>query len=197
VERLLSISGQDTLTVDRKFRQPWTGRLGSRFLILSNELPRFGDASGALAHRFVVLVMSESWLGREDLELTDRLLEELPGIMAWSLDGLDRLRDQGRFTEPSSSVDAVTALQDLASPVSAFVRERCLVGPSLEVSVDDVYKAWVSWCEDNGRSRPGNKQVFARDIRAVLPQLRVSRPRIGPEDSQVRVYAGVGLKDRT
>ena len=46
VERLLSISGEDTLTVDRKYRDPWTGRLPTRFLILTNELPRFSDSSG-------------------------------------------------------------------------------------------------------------------------------------------------------
>ena len=50
VERLLSISGEDMLTVDRKYREPWTGTLPTRFLVISNELPRFGDASGAIAN---------------------------------------------------------------------------------------------------------------------------------------------------
>jgi putative DNA primase/helicase len=36
VERLLSVSGEDSITVDRKYRDPWTGRLPSRFLILTN-----------------------------------------------------------------------------------------------------------------------------------------------------------------
>jgi len=45
-ERLLSITGEDTITVDRKFREAWTRRLQTRFLILSNELPRLPDASG-------------------------------------------------------------------------------------------------------------------------------------------------------
>lgn len=87
VERLLSISGEDLLTVDRKFKDPWSGKLPSRFLILSNELPRFGDASGAIANRFVVLAMHESFLGKENTELTT----ELTGILSWALDGLDRL----------------------------------------------------------------------------------------------------------
>ena len=39
VERLLSISGEDMLTVDRKFLDPWTGTLPTRFLVISNELP--------------------------------------------------------------------------------------------------------------------------------------------------------------
>src|SRR5262249_8813472 len=78
-ERLLSISGEDALTIDRKYREPWTGRLGVRFLILTNELPRITDASGALASRFVVLTLRETFYGREDLALTDKLLKELPG----------------------------------------------------------------------------------------------------------------------
>ena len=41
-ERLLSVSGEDAQTVDRKYRDPWTGTLGTRFMVLSNELPRLG-----------------------------------------------------------------------------------------------------------------------------------------------------------
>jgi putative DNA primase/helicase len=31
VERLLAISGEDTITVNRKYREQWTGKLPSRF----------------------------------------------------------------------------------------------------------------------------------------------------------------------
>jgi hypothetical protein len=46
-ERLLSITGEDTLTVDRKYLPHWTGQLPTRILMLTNELPSFSDASGA------------------------------------------------------------------------------------------------------------------------------------------------------
>src|SRR6266566_22116 len=100
VERLLSISGEDMLTIDRKYREAWTGQLGTRFMLISNELPRFGDASGAIASRFVVLTLSRSWLGAEDKELTSKLLGELPGILGWALDGMESLMGLGRFKEP-------------------------------------------------------------------------------------------------
>ena len=48
VERLLSISGEDRQTIDRKNLSPITTTLPTRFLILTNELPRLNDASGAL-----------------------------------------------------------------------------------------------------------------------------------------------------
>jgi putative DNA primase/helicase len=64
VERLLCISGEDTLTVDRKFLGSVTMKLPTRFIFLTNELPRMNDASGALAGRFVILRLTKSFYGR-------------------------------------------------------------------------------------------------------------------------------------
>jgi len=91
-ERLLSISGEDSITIDRKFLPAWTGRLSARFVILTNELPRLTDASGALASRFIVLTLAQSFYGREDHTLAGRLLPELPGILNWSIEGWERLQ---------------------------------------------------------------------------------------------------------
>jgi putative DNA primase/helicase len=116
---------------------------------------------------------------------------ELPQILNWSLDGLERLGLTGRFTRPSGADEAMVALQDLASPVAALVRDRCERGPEREVAVDDLYTAWKTWAEDNGHKR-STKQVFGRDLRAAVPGLRVTRPRDG--DVRERVYQGVGLR---
>jgi putative DNA primase/helicase len=135
-ERLLTISGEDRLTIDRKYREPWTGRLPVRFLILSNELPRLADASGALASRFILLTMRQSFYGKEDLDLCDRLLRELPGILNWSLAGLDRLNGRKHFVPPKSSAEALQELEDLTSPIGAFIREHCVVAPDKTADVE-------------------------------------------------------------
>jgi hypothetical protein len=64
-------------------------------------------------------------LGRENASLTEELTAELAGILSWSLDGLDRLTRQGKFTELKSPPTPILALQDFVSPVAAFVRDRC------------------------------------------------------------------------
>lgn len=192
VERLLSVSGEDMLTIDIKYREPWTGTLPTRFVVISNELPRFGDASGAIARRFLVLTLNASWLGRENPALTRVLLGELPGIFAWALDGLAAVARTSRFTEPKSSRDAVVSLQDIASPMSAFVRDRCVVGREHEVAVASLFAEWKSWCEDNGRDKPGTVQIFGRDLRAVVPSLGQYRPNDGGD--RERRYRGVRIK---
>jgi putative DNA primase/helicase len=191
VERLLAISGEDTITVNRKYREQWTGKLPTRFLVISNELPRLGDASGTIANRFIVLLLRESWLGREDLDLEARLTAELPGILNWSLEGLDRLALQGRFTRPKSTDETILALQDLASPVAAFVRDRCETGPTYEAPAKALFDDWKAWAEENG-NHAGNTQTFGRNLRAVVPSLRIVRPRDG--DERERVYRGIHLR---
>jgi putative DNA primase/helicase len=151
VERLLSIIGEDSITVDRKFMPPITLRLPTRIMMLTNELPRLSDASGAIVSRFILLRTTKSWLGREDHSLEKRLLAELPSILLWAVGGWRRLRDRGRFLQPRSATEALEEMADLASPVSAFVRECCRVGPGETVEKESLFAAWQNWCERQGR----------------------------------------------
>lgn len=190
-ERLLAISGEDALTIDRKHLPPWTGQLATRFLVLTNELPRLADNSGALASRFVVLTMERSFYGQEDPGLTDKLLRELPAIMAWALEGWDRLNRRGYFIQPESSAEAIRELEDLGSPISAFLRERCVIEAGRRIECKKLYEVWREWCRDEGREHVANAQTFGRDLRAAVPGLRTVQSRTPAGVS--RFYEGVGL----
>jgi putative DNA primase/helicase len=191
-ERLLSISGEDSLTIDRKYRGAWTGRLPVRFLILSNELPRLADVSGALPSRFVLLTMERSFYGREDLGLYDRLSQELAGILNWSLAGLDRLNCRRHFEPPISSGEALRELEDLTSPIAAFIRQHCIVAADKTAEMEAIYSRYVSWCATCNRP-PGTSQTFGRDLRAAVPGLSTGRPR-GDAPERKRIYRGIGLR---
>jgi putative DNA primase/helicase len=191
VERLLSVSGEDSLTIDRKYKDPWTGRLATRFLIMTNELPHLSDSSGALASRFILLVLTKSFYGGENPKLTEELLDEAPAIFNWALVGLDRLTARGYFVNPASGAEAIQQLEDLSSPISAFIRDRCVVGSDYTVTVDALWLVWKSWCEGDNR-HPGTRAVFGRDLRAVVPTLKRARPR--DANDREYTYAGIGLR---
>jgi putative DNA primase/helicase len=191
VEKLLSISGEDLQTVDRKFKEPWTGKLPTRFMLLSNELPRFGDASGAISGRFIILITTVSFLGRENSKLTGELLTELPGILRWSLEGLDRMARNDALTEPQASADARATLQDMVSPVSAFVRQKC--DRRGEVLCSELFEQWRAWCDVNGH-RAGSAQTFGKDVRAAVPLVHVVQHR-DEEGREPRYYSGLSLKN--
>lgn len=192
VERLLTISGEGTLDIDRKHLPPWTGKLPTRFVLISNELPRLHDSSGALAGRLVLLSLTRSFFGKEDKTLFDRLTRELPGILLWAIEGWKRLRERGHFVQPDSGQELVDEMEDLASPVGTFLRERCDVQAGHEIDTKDLYREWRSWCESAGRKEPGDEQNFGRNLRAVLPALKTRQTR--REGSVVRLYVGLDLK---
>lgn len=192
VERLLCISGEDTLTVDRKNITSVTLKLPTRFMFLTNEFPRLSDSSGALAGRFVILRLTKSFYGREDTRLTDRLLAELPGILNWAIDGWRRLHQRGHFAIPSSVQDVVREIEDLSSPVAVFVRDECIVGPGFRVLIDALYEAWRRWCESEGRQAVTTRQTFGRDLAAAVPG--ITRRRC---TGKKPFYDGIALKEET
>jgi putative DNA primase/helicase len=193
VERLLSISGEDAQTVDRKNMRPVTAKLPTRFVILTNELPKLNDPSGALVGRMMLLRQTVSWYGKEDPHLTETLLGELPSILLWAIEGWQRLRRRGRFEQPESGAKLVRELDDLSSPIGAFLREHCVIGPGLEAPIRVLFERWRFWCESVGRRDSGTEQTFGRDLRAAVPRLDDRQPRQG-DGTRHRVYVGIALR---
>ncbi len=192
VERLLSISGEGALTIDRKNQVAWTGRLPTRFTIISNELPRLSDAAGALPGRLIFLKFTQSFYGKEDRGLTDLLATELPGILLWAIEGWERLRDRGHFIQPTAGREMVEDMENLSSPVGAFLKDECRIAPGAEVECGELFNAWKQWCERRNREHVGTADVFGRDLRAALPHLKTSNPR-HRHGKRVRFFLGVRL----
>ena len=192
VENMLRITGEDALSVDRKFKEAWAGLLPTRFLLMTNELPRLMDTSGALAGRFVTLVMSVSFYGREDLKLMERLLTELPAILIWALDGYQRLTERGAFVEPESSRELVEEMEELGSPIGAFVKHRCVVGVGLQSPKGALYGAYNSWCADQGQIHIVTEGEFGRSLLAAVPGIKPTRP-TSPSGKRYNAYSGIGL----
>jgi putative DNA primase/helicase len=193
VERLVSISGEDDQTIDRKHMPAWTGRLPTRFVLISNILPKLKDASGALPGRMIVLRLTKTFYGLEDKDLSRRLRQELPGILLWAIEGWARLYERQEFLQPGSAADLVKSLEALSSPILAFVKECLVVHPDAWIRIPDLFNNWRTWCQSRGQEHTGDEHSFGRDLHAAIPGLRTKRPRQGNE--RLRIYVGVRMKE--
>lgn len=192
VENLLRISGEDALSIDRKNISAWTGKLPTRFVLASNELPAFSDSSAALANRFMLFSFTQSFLGREDHGLTNRLLKELPAIVLWALDGLERLQERGYLLRPQSAEGLAEDLVEQTSPMRSFVGEKCVVGEGHSCDRDELFKVWKEWCTEQGRDHAGTKVSFGRQISAAYPGVKRSQPR--ETGTRLNLYTGIRLR---
>jgi putative DNA primase/helicase len=200
VPSLLAIIGEDGRSIPRKNLINWDGQLGVRFMAMSNDSPKFSDASGAMASRMIHIRFRVSFLGRENFNLTAELLEELPGIMNWALEGLDRLNAQGRFTEPESGQDIADEVEENSAPIRGFVRDCAELDPEAEVTIDELYRAYDAWYRAEGYDRVPIKAAMSRDLKSAFVEhgIQVVRLRRGSGeggDNRVRVIRGIRLQE--
>lgn len=189
VQTLLSLTGEDSVLVDRKGKDALTVRPSARVTICSNELPRFIDSSGAIVSRCLVLETRKSFYGEENFDLEAQLLEELPGILAWAVGGHERLRAQG-WSAPSVSGDTMTDLVEMTSTVAEFVAERCYLHPDTWVDQARLYAAYCDFAKDQGRL-PESLPIFARNLRAYT-QCRIDRRY--EDGRRSRRFVGISLQ---
>ena len=63
-------------------------------------------------------------------------------------------------------------MRDLASPVAAFIREKCELGINKEIAVGLLFEAYKHWCDENNYPK-SPMPVFARDLRAAVASIRL------------------------
>ncbi len=103
---LKSFTSGDLMQFDRKFKPPIQTVPTARLILATNNRPRFSDRSGGLWRRMILIpfriTIAENDPGRVfgmDKPEWWEASGELPGVFNWALAGLDRLRQQDRFTQ--------------------------------------------------------------------------------------------------
>ena len=145
-------------------------------------------SSNALTGRFMVLQLKTSFHGRENIELTNDLLKELPGILLWAVAGAMALHKRQHFVQPESVKESIQDLEDLASPVAAFVRDRCTISPDLVAGKGELFRTWQEWCKENGIDHIGTLAEFGRKLKSAFSSEIITARR----DSG-RFYKGLGV----
>lgn len=166
---LLNIVGEDRVTVNRKNMKQIAGvKLTCRFTLSANEFLQIPDHAGALEARLNLLEFQQSFVGKEDYDLSKKLRAEIPGIAIWALEGLRRLREQGRFTMPASSQIALQEWRETTSPTASFVEECCDLNPQAMADKKELYDCWQGWSQERG-IRKVSTALFKQRLQANAP----------------------------
>ncbi|AVP41438.1 DNA primase [Streptomyces phage Yara] len=200
IERLLSLSANDKVIVNRKNKLPISVRLGIRPVIMSNELPAFMDSSNAINDRMMMIKMRKSFLGKEDPTLKPRVKAEIQGVLNWALEGLAKLEESGRFIQPASASNYIDTLQEGASPHEQFIRQFCVVG---EVGDEESWchhahlvQLWKNYCDHNDM-KPGNPNWLPRKLAPIVTRLggEMGKGFRDVEGESVRVITGISINE--
>lgn len=192
LDRLMSITGNDSLTVGRLYKQSFTGQLPGRITIAANTIPTFFDDSGAFGNRLLIIPFNRSFLGSEDPTLLKRLLAELPGICNWAIEGLQRLRATGRFTDPAIAREERQEMLEQQAPLLAFIREQCVLDSTGAAFTADLYNRYSLWCVQNGMKAVSANR-FTRDMKTTLRGHSVTKKAIYRDGRTAQGFEGLRL----
>jgi putative DNA primase/helicase len=194
---LLNIIGRDKVSLGRKFKKVWEGRLFLKPIITSNEVPNLQDAGGVLVSRFIMIDFQQSFYGREDVTLRNKLEAELPGIANRCLTAYRRLCARGRFIQPDRGRGLVQKVEEKVSPYVAFMND-CFVedGESKGVSVGSFFDAFRQWCRDNRRHDLIHSTTKSNLIQEVTKIERWSWLKSSKPHGEPRRYVGIRARER-
>ena len=158
-----SITSGETMEAEPKYKDSYSFDPTVKLVAATNALPRLKDTSGGFARRAVILSFTRVFGEDErDADLIEKLLVELPGILAWAVEGLQRLLKRGKFVPPPSSEETLITYRTESDSVAMFNHE-CLLPCETGTAVGTLYEAYRAFCQTNG-FQPTNSAVFGRRL---------------------------------
>ncbi len=168
---LNSIISGETITVDRKFRDAIQVTPRCKLAWAMNELPRVSDPNSGLFRRVKVVEFPVIPESQRDPQLKQDIKNEGAGILNWALDGLERLRNRGRFEIPPEIREAAESFKNNNDIPARFVEDCCFTGNDQKgdpyrVSGSQLYEAYKQWCVTTGH-KPQSSTSVATDWRRL------------------------------
>ncbi|AUV80261.1 hypothetical protein C2R22_00110 [Salinigranum rubrum] len=182
----------DAIKVEKKHQDPIMIRPAAKHLFAANTLPSAEIDDDAFFRRILLVSFPKTVPRNErDPRLLDRLTDELPGVLNWALDGLDRLREQDHFTADLPPAETQGKWRSWGRSIDRF-KERCLdddAEATASVPKGDAYDAYRTFCEAEGIPAE-SKQKFGREM---MNTSGVGDRRETVDGNRTWVYTGVEL----
>ena len=148
VDMIKKLTGEDTISADRKFKDPFTFRSYARLFFSANSIPYIDEKTNAFYRRMLILKM-ESTPKEVDPGLFEKLREEIPNIITRCSE--EFYCSAGAVDISDNSREAVKSAHLESDSVEAFIVDRCETDPDARTERHSLYDAYKNYCFNEGR----------------------------------------------
>lgn len=157
------VSTEEPILINEKFKPAETYVPSAKHVIATNSLPQINDKTEATYNRLLIVPM-ERVVAEADQDplLLDHLGAEMPGILAWAVEGARRLvARSGEWPRPERSAVALQSYRDEQNPIVAFLAECAEPEPEITTPLIEVARLYNQW-------NAGARKVGARHAGRML-----------------------------
>jgi len=188
------LTGEGTMTVERKGQHPFAMRFDGKVIAMANRTPPTQDDTYAFWRRVVVFRFEQTFAvgdPRRDPDLERKLLAELPGILNLALKGLARVRGRLEFDPERLLVNAEEEWRRRSDPIRAELLDAFEVCPGAFVTNERIRDWHVSLCEAEDRE-PLSNDALGQAVTRAFPKSRPKRKSVHGKS----VWGRPGIRER-
>jgi len=144
------ITAGDPMKAERKRKDPFMFEPTAKHLFAANELPSTETDDEAFYRRVLLVAFPETIPERDrDKHLDDKLQDELPGVLNWAIEGLQRLLGNGKFTADRSPGRTQDTWSKWADSVTRFKKAAVEDGDD-DIPKSEMFAAYLQYCREEG-----------------------------------------------
>jgi len=201
-------SGLDLIDGENKYQDQFTFKNTTKMVFSANDIPE-GKKDKAYYRRWILIRFPNNFEGEKaDKSLIMKLQtpEELSGFLNLVLDGLKRLRKNGKFSNEKSVEATQKEYEFNSNPIAAFMDERTQITDE-DCDATLLYLEYVDWCQSCGKQHMTNIG-FSRKLNGMgytshrenvqdgyctkkltkLDNLKIKKDKIGQDTKQPKIY---------
>lgn len=160
----------ESLTVQRKYQDPFSMRSYAKLIFSCNELPRIFDKSQGMYNRLTFIPFQARFSTVDPdydpfIENKITTANALSYLLNLGLRGLDRLLANNRFTEPTLVLSALSDYRYINSTVLTWVKEDSIpVHYLLEHHTERLFSDFQDWCKRYDVRFQSGLRTFHKEI---------------------------------
>lgn len=175
------LTGGDELHARGIYKEQATFRPTHTMFMLTNHLPKLDPDDFALRERVKVVPFDQMFVEKpngpnqhhRDPHLFEKLKAESSMILTWMVQGALKYVRENKMPECPAVSKATQDYFSSLDVVGRFVEECCSIGDGLKLKAGDAYKAFQSWCEDEGHESMSSTK-FGEKFTNLFEKKRVS-----------------------
>jgi putative DNA primase/helicase len=151
------LTGEDKIVACHKYRDPFEFQPQFKVWLVTNHEPIIKGDDHAIWRRirlvpFKVTIPED----RQDKKLKGALLEELPGILNWAIEGCLAWQHEG-LRPPPRVLKATEAYRSDMDILGDWIAQWCITGPEVadkSTPTEHLYASYEQWAKDCGQRYP-------------------------------------------
>lgn len=200
---LKRLSGGDSVMAQHKFGHPFEFINYAKLIYAMNDPPEIRDKSDAMWNRMIHITFPNKFLDIDintDPHILDKLTtpEEISGLFNWAMEGLKRLKTNGKFSYNKTVEENREAYERKSDPVKGFAIDKLIYADGKYIPKDHLRRIYSDWCK-NEKLPSVNDVLFSKKLKDALPGCYPTRLRAEPgdDDSKIRVFMNIALKNES